>query len=559
MKKNKKFNALLNEYFLVYGIIPAFAISILLLSFVFLFQRYSFKSEIREFNRQAAKGLESELDRHREFLEGFAAMEETAEYLRHAQNPSQLYEKFYDYNRSTPLVCVLNFLDADGETLSTSVKLPGQYSEMRIRMIADRVDKQSPGILLESNLLEYPSGSVSVMTFGTAVKDGGQTLGYILLHVLEEGIREVIKPRDMLWQITVDKFDRIISIQNDLEHRLNDRYLPDENDRYYVVSRSVPGFGLTIYTAGSWNTYQRSYVMTMLFSILVLALLAFLVQNISRKVSRRVTEPIQDLVQAFSHLKTGAAACASYDSHIEEFRFLAAEYNHTLEQLNLLMKRNEELSEIRRIAEIKQLEAQFDPHFFLNMLETLRYMSLMSRDEAEKLIVSLSGILRYSLYNKDQFSSVGDDMKYVEDYLFLQKSRIGSNFSYRVDLDESALGLVIPKLLIQPLIENSIKHGYQGLPGFYVELTILRKGGDLFLQVSDNGKGISKDETKRLWEMLNDAEAGDHIGLINLHKRLIYMYGEGFGVQEIDGDSGFRVTVRMKGEGRPDELQSFGG
>ena len=218
-----------------------------------------------------------------------------------------------------------------------------------------------------------------------------------------------------------------------------------------------------------------------------------------------------------------------------------------LNQLNQLMKRNEELSEIRRVSEIKQLEAQFDPHFFLNMLESLRYMSLMGGEDTEKMILSLSGILRYSLYNKDQYSSVVKDMKYVEDYLYLQKTRIGSNFTYEIHLEEEVKENIVPKLLIQPLIENSIKHGYQGVPGFHVTVTAYKQEGDIYFQVRDNGKGITREKARELMDTLME-DPVEHIGLGNIHKRLVYMHGEGYGIQNIDGSYGFMVTVKVKGE-----------
>ncbi len=562
MKKDKKFSLLLREYFVFYGIIPAFSISILLLAFVIFFQQFSFRRDIRIFNRESAQALEGALGKQELFLHDFASSPELQAYLSHEENAAALYQQFYDFNRNTDLKSVLNILDADGNIISSTIRLSDDYSKTRIRMIAERIRRQSPEVLKESNLLEYPSGNLSVYTLGTAVVDGtGTVTGYILIQILEEGIQQVIKPEGMLRQITVDKFDRIISTQNDLEHGLKEQFRPEsiENEFYYSKT-NLAEFDITIYTAGTKNPFLSSYIVAILFSVVVLVHLIILVNRISARVSRRVTEPIHNLVQAFSHLKSGETEYITDRSNIEEFHFLTEEYNNMLKQLNRLMHRNAELSEIRRIAEIKQLEAQFDPHFFLNMLEILRYMSLMSQEEAEKMIFSLSGILRYSLYNKDQFSSVKDDIKYVEDYLYLQKTRIGSNFSYSIVIDESVNEMIIPKMLIQPLVENSVKHGYQGVPDFCVKISLFKKDGDLILVVSDNGKGISKDKALKLMELLGQEGSGDHIGLFNVHKRLEYMYGDGYGVQEIDGSEGFCVTVRMKGEENGDDLSgSCGG
>lgn len=551
MKKDKTFSRLLREYFVFYGIIPAFAISILLLTFVFFFQQYTIKQDIRMSNQQSAEALEAELKRQEYFLTSLAESEDIRRYLLQGYDPSSVYEQFYRFNRSTKLQSVINILDADGILLSSSSKLSDTYSAIKIRMIADRIGKNLSAVLNEANLLEYPSGDRSVYTLGTVIMADDKVVGYVLMQTLEESIRNVMKSDNMLHQIATDKFDRIIGVENESDYQPGDRFDPaarTDRNQAFQWQTHLTDFDITLYTSGTISPVRRSFGNTIIISLVIVIHLMILVNMISKKLSRRVTEPIQNLVQAFSYLKTGETEYITDHSSIEEFRFLAEEYNHMLCQLNQLMKRNAELSELRRIAQIKQLEAQFAPHFFLNMLETLRYMSLLSHEEAEKMIVSLSGILQYSLYSKGQFSLIEDDTRYVEDYLYLQKTRIGSNFSYNLVLDDSAKGFVVPKLLIQPLIENSVKHGYQGVAGFHIDIYLYREGDDLISRIADNGRGISNEKAADLLKMLREEGQTEHIGLANVHKRLEYMYGEGYGVQAIDGSQGFCVTVRMKGE-----------
>lgn len=552
-RSDKTFSQMMREYFVFYGIIPAFVISVLLLGFVIFFQQYMLRHEVRQFNRQSTKRLEEELAGQEVFLADFSASGEIGSYLSGSDNVSILYEDFYQFHRNTDLKCVLMILDRDGEVVSSSIKISDEHVRIRVRMIAERIKREPSGVLREANQLDYPAGIQSVYTIGTVVQGGDEIIGYVLLQSLAEGMEQVLRPGGMLRQVAVDRFDRIISIQNELDYQPGERFYPDENQQYYSYRSDLEAFGITVYTSGAKHLFRRSYWMIVLFLVLLLIHLIILVSRISRKVSRRVTEPINELVAAFGYLKEGQTGYLTESSEIEEFRFLSAEYNHTVTQLNQLIKRNTELQELRRIAEIKQLEAQFDPHFFLNMLESLRYMSLMSREEAEKMILSLSGILRYSLYNKNQYATIADDIKYVEDYLFLQKVRIGSNFSYRIELEPGVGAVEIPKLLIQPLIENSVKHGYQGVSSFCVSVSIGRDGSDLVFQVCDNGKGISEEDTRRLLHMIEQEDSREHIGLLNVHKRLNYMFGTGYGIREIDGSRGFRITIRMKGGEEQDE------
>ena len=158
-----------------------------------------------------------------------------------------LYEDFYAYNRDTDLKCVMNLLGRDSRVLSSSLKFSEEYSQAGLILITERIKKKYPDVLDESNLIEYPSGILSVYTLGAAVRDGEEIVGYVMVQTLEEGLQRVLKSGTMLRQLTVDRFDRIISIQNDMDHRLKERFLPDQDpvftgvneDKYYFVNFSI--------------------------------------------------------------------------------------------------------------------------------------------------------------------------------------------------------------------------------------------------------------------------------------------------------------------------------
>src|SRR5690606_20380968 len=145
----------------------------------------------------------------------------------------------------------------------------------------------------------------------------------------------------------------------------------------------------------------------------------------------------------------------------DEFEVLANQYNEMLDDLNDLLEKNKELSDIRRVTEIKLLQSQFNPHFLFNVLETLRYTMLTNLDHAQEIIFSQSRLLRYSLNDQNKNVLFAKDLEYTIDYLKLHKFRFKDRLEYEICIPDELKNVYVPKLLLQPIIENSIKYGYK--------------------------------------------------------------------------------------------------
>ena len=143
----------------------------------------------------------------------------------------------------------------------------------------------------------------------------------------------------------------------------------------------------------------------------------------------------------------------------DEFRMLNDAFRNMVIQREELMLHNSELAERKRTMEIKQLEEQFNPHFIFNVLETLRYEIAIDSQKASEMVMAFANLMRYSVYYGSTIVPLQTDIEYINDYLLLQKMRYNRRLNYHIDIPEELMDLMIPKLLLQPVVENSLVHG----------------------------------------------------------------------------------------------------
>ncbi|MCI2000542.1 MAG: histidine kinase [Clostridia bacterium] len=198
-----------------------------------------------------------------------------------------------------------------------------------------------------------------------------------------------------------------------------------------------------------------------------------------------------------------------------------------------------ELEEKARISEIKALQAQINPHFLFNALNTIASFVRTDPDRARDLIVNLSSYLRYNLKSNNNLVSIYKEMSQVMAYVEIEKARFGSRLKIEYDIDYN-IDILIPSLIIQPIVENSIRHGI--LPSDkngLVKITAHQKGKELFISITDNGVGIKKEVIDNLSSINNN-----HVGLKNVNNRLELLYGEGLKFKLLNPGTKISFKVR---------------
>lgn len=202
------------------------------------------------------------------------------------------------------------------------------------------------------------------------------------------------------------------------------------------------------------------------------------------------TKELFDIVEAFEQVMQGSLDGYLSLKSCKEFQIIAEAYNMMLRSLKIQNAKNQKMTEDIAFIQLKQLESQFNPHFIYNTLENIRIMIKLGPKQADEMILALSSLLRYSVqYGKDS-ATVQEDIKNLKNYLKILKMRFQKKFQYKILLEESVMECQIPRLLLQPLIENAIQYGMADQGWLEVCIEGYEKDGIITLICRDNGSGI---------------------------------------------------------------------
>lgn len=195
-------------------------------------------------------------------------------------------------------------------------------------------------------------------------------------------------------------------------------------------------------------------------------------------------------------------------------------------------------------ARLDALQAQVNPHFLFNSLNAINMYVHKNPDFTRELIRRLSAFLRYTLGNNQRFTTIGDELKIIEDYLIIEKARFGDRLTVVMDVEENIKKFQIPVLSVQPLVNNAVIHGIlpkEG-PGL-IRISIRRLYDQILVTVVDNGTGISSENLKKIYE--KGMGTGLGVGIHNVHERLKLLFGEEYGL-EIASTPGKGTNVSFK-------------
>jgi len=213
-----------------------------------------------------------------------------------------------------------------------------------------------------------------------------------------------------------------------------------------------------------------------------------------------------------------------------EVAFIAEQFNGMLQKLNKSMEKEREATMKQRDAEITALEAQINPHFLYNTLDTINWMAIRKSDyEISNSIGALAGILRYGIENSKGAVSIRQECEWLKKYLFLQHARFKDTFTCEVLVEPDAYHCVIHKLLLQPFVENAIIHGFEGVKRPHQLIVDIHMVEDSMIEITiyDNGRGIPKDVVEKMSQgIFVKSTEKNHIGMENAITRIQMYYGQ---------------------------------
>lgn len=267
---------------------------------------------------------------------------------------------------------------------------------------------------------------------------------------------------------------------------------------------------------------------------LYIALLLILISIIAAFIiSGWLTTPMKKLLVAFQLTGSGNFTAKIPAPKDLEFGILIHKFNVMTDKISDLIKENYEVKLREQEAEIMALNLQLNPHFLYNTLNIINWMALdKDQDEISKMITSLSTMLHYAVKTKQETVPFEDDLTWLKSYLHIMEKRYFGVFTVEYDLEGMPKGYTVPKMFLQPFIENSIIHGFASRSeGGIIRISAVRHHDRIEFKVEDNGQGISTNTQDKL--LSPDAPG---VGMMNVQNRIKLLYGEEYGVHIHSGD-----------------------
>ncbi len=309
-------------------------------------------------------------------------------------------------------------------------------------------------------------------------------------------------------------------------------YRSDMNGKNYLHTPILSGKLVLVSEIGSspvLGTLQKVLYISVAVA-LVLFLLFFLY---IRRLVDGVVQPISSLVQAMSDVEKGKLDTVLPHSKQPEINRLVVAYNKMAGELDAQIIHNGQIQKELYQEEIRALQSNINPHFLTNTLSTIRFMAIAAHyDSIRDMVTALSDILNSMLNRAGNNHTVWDELHVLKSYIYIMKIRHMDSFSIDYAIDEGVKDLLVPKMILQPILENSIIHGFEDMdaPGF-IQVKAYQQAQTLVFEVTDNGKGMSPQEVEAVFTT-GEKMRKDHlsVGIFNTHRRIQLQYGEGYGI-----------------------------
>lgn len=294
----------------------------------------------------------------------------------------------------------------------------------------------------------------------------------------------------------------------------------------------------------------RSSIRLIFIMVLVLSVLLAVSIRITRNIIRRAYSPLDKVVTKMDDVASGSLKTRiNVENMGEDFTKLAVGVNSMMEEIQILMEQVKlEQHQIEQIR-FNALQAQIQPHFLYNTLECIHWQALADGNrEISMLVMALAKYYRICLSRGRDVISLDTELEHIRNYLIIQNMRYDNAIESVFEADSSVGDAMIPKLTLQPLIENSIYHGMrieEGKTGT-VFVTVKKDGKDILIFVSDTGTGMEQKKIEEMNKNLSEYEESFGYGVRNVNRRIEILYGEQYGLHySVNEWGGVTVEVRF--------------
>lgn len=407
----------------------------------------------------------------------------------------------------------------------------------------------------------FPStqGEIPVLSFYRKIVFENDYLGVLVVHIKANEIRKLLTGNsDGSNRIMADsEGQQIMKIGDALDQNDWSRWIDVKSNKsgyVHIPAKDGSHDTLLVYSRmdnsiwtliefTSWKQITASSLKLAEWIGLIGIAAVLLVVLLTHFLSRQFTKPIKRLVTAMRVYSVGGDNVELPMDYENEFGYLFSGYrkqNERIEELYLSLERRYEQ---QRKAEIEALQANINPHFLYNMLDQLNWMAIEARQNELSRILELMGrMFRIGLSNGNSFIPIADELLHINCYLEIQQLRWGEGLEYRIEASSELQTLYIPKLTLQPFVENSIVHGFNKQRSGHVSIVMERMGNNLHIVIDDNGSGLKQSEDRP-----HNRHTGGY-GIRNVRERIAGYFGVSYGIvlgEREEGGTRVEITLPL--------------
>ncbi|MCI7092411.1 MAG: histidine kinase [Lachnospiraceae bacterium] len=392
-------------------------------------------------------------------------------------------------------------------------------------------------------------------------------VGYVICDISAESIDGIISSGLDESKARINVYDQMGNTVCELGNMELDAEIPEEESQKKGVTSRIRAYLDIIFARGNLTASRSSSVTgwtlryfepyfnlggfirnIFLIDLIVLVICIILVVAFAREMNREVVMPLKNIrhrLQKISELQNHSEQ-KSYNAsgYIE----ISVEIDKMIQDIEKLIKENYLYEIQQKDAQISILMNQLSPHFLFNTLQLIEYQSMRNnQSNVTDIIGNLSNILRYSL-QQTKLVPLYEELNYIRSYFEIYCIRFSNKFSYDIHIDDCVdQNQMVPKMIMEPVVENSIKHGFvNNLRIAHIGIEVCRQEERLYIVVYDNGRGISSEELEQVNARLDSVSVENgHIGLTNVNSIIKLQYGNEYGIH-IDSREGKGTIVRIE-------------
>lgn len=455
-----------------------------------------------------------------------------------------LYEQLFDIMKGDTYLATASVVSSTGRTRLSTHLFPERYdlryhgNDTNPFFDLSRAGTETASMITMHNRYTTQNNAFVFLNILRRVRNSdGHVVGYVAVDVYQDAVGNLADGLVFSDLLLIDTENYVVSSLIHTERHGDFSRFPElaaltfpfESKSYVsegtiVSTASIPNTPLVLAGITDTTIFQQNIEGFFLVIVLIMVAGTCLAALLAYFFSRSIARPVNRLASSMYQVESGNLAVRVPESRILEIGQLERSFNAMVTQItSLLVLTREEEAKLRE-AERKALEAQMNPHFLYNTLNTVKAIAkLHGEQEILTITTRLGKLLRNAIDNRDADISLRESFSLVESYLTIQRIRFGEKLRTIVELDERIADVRTPKLLIQPLVENALIHGLEPKTGVW-RLTVRGELKDkgIIITVADNGVGIPGETASG---NLEDSGSTDHVGLSNIHRRLHLRYG----------------------------------